>query len=359
MLPSPGNQSEAIGLMAAGFALLGILLIPSLVHSWTTLRGKPKSWQFPWSIVRWGWLAYSASLLGGSLSSSLDLGGSWLLPIIHVLANGSMFVVLVSLIFQERPAFSPQRFWGVFNSGLLFAPIASIAVEMFALLGVGLLWGLYFTQQPDQFNEFLALANRLPQSISSPAVLERVINKYLFRPGILWTVFGYTGVLIPILEEIIKPIGVWLLAGRNLTPQQGLLLGMLSGAGYGIFENITLGSNSDAWVFISITRLGTTLIHVFTSGLVGWGLASAWQNKQHLRLGFAYLSAVLLHGTWNNLTLLHTFAQYAEAREVFGSLVYQSAKMVPAGLSILSLGSFIGILLSNILSRRAIITREK
>ncbi|HNC09473.1 MAG TPA: PrsW family glutamic-type intramembrane protease, partial [Anaerolineales bacterium] len=40
-------------------------------------------------------------------------------------------------------------------------------------------------------------------------------------------------------------------------------------------------------------------LHMTSSGLVGWGIASAFKEKRWGRLAGAYLSAVLIHGVWN------------------------------------------------------------
>jgi hypothetical protein len=116
-----------------------------------------------------------------------------------------------------------------------------------------------------------------------------------------------------LIEEAFKPIGVWLLAGRSLTPAQGLAAGVLSGAGYALFESLFLGSSGSDWIAVVVARIGTSVIHIFTAALTGWALASAWGQGRYGRLAGAYLVAVLTHAAWNGVALLDVFKNLANA----------------------------------------------
>ena len=111
-------------------------------------------------------------------------------------------------------------------------------------------------------------------------------------PAVVASVFVYIAVLVPLIEEILKPIGVWLLAGRKLTPVDGFMAGVLSGAGYALFENLFLSSSGEQWMSVVLARVGTGAVHMFTTSLVGWGLASAWGQGRYLRLALSFALAV-------------------------------------------------------------------
>jgi RsiW-degrading membrane proteinase PrsW (M82 family) len=107
------------------------------------------------------------------------------------------------------------------------------------------------------------------------------------------------------IEEIFKPIGVWFLVGQRISPAQGFGYGVISGAGFALFENLGNTSNGgDAWALLATSRISTLLLHCFTAGLVGWGLASAWTQRRYLRLAATYAIAVLVHGLWNGMAVL-------------------------------------------------------
>ncbi len=109
------------------------------------------------------------------------------------------------------------------------------------------------------------------------------------------------------IEEALKPIGVWLLFGRRLTPAAGFAAGALSGAGYALIESLALTSSGEAWSSLVLARTGTSAVHILTAGLTGWALVLAWQKRRFLPLLLAYLCAVMIHGLWNGLTLMYSF----------------------------------------------------
>jgi RsiW-degrading membrane proteinase PrsW (M82 family) len=128
---------------------------------------------------------------------------------------------------------------------------------------------------------------------------------FLLNPGVLFILFSFIAVLVPMIEETFKPIGVWFLAGQKITPAQGFGYGVISGAGFALFENLgNTSSGGEAWALVAGSRISTLLLHCFTAGLVGWGLASAWSQRRYLRLALTYAIAVLVHGFWNGLAVL-------------------------------------------------------
>jgi hypothetical protein len=123
--------------------------------------------------------------------------------------------------------------------------------------------------------------------------------------GVLFLSFAFISVLVPLVEESLKPIGVWFLAGQKITPAMGFGYGVISGAGFGLFENLgNTSAGGDTWALLAATRITTLLLHCFTAGLVGWALASAWSQRRYLRLGVAFAIAVLIHGLWNGMAIL-------------------------------------------------------
>jgi hypothetical protein len=113
---------------------------------------------------------------------------------------------------------------------------------------------------------------------------------------------------------------------------------MLSGAGYGLFESLSLANGGDGWAFLVIARSGTTLLHIFTAGLVGWGLALAFSKGKYLNLALAYLAAVTLHGLWNGLSILSSGSALLGEDAASSSLLNflsQAAPVALVGLAVL------------------------
>jgi RsiW-degrading membrane proteinase PrsW (M82 family) len=351
-VPIPRDQVTSSYLFLAGIGFVGLLLIPSAFTSGKSLLGKEQR-SIDFSVKSW-WLVLAVPPLiaaGYFLSTASPLGLA-LFILVHLLANAAVVLWMLQLLRRKLPHGSAQRFWGMFGSGLALAPLLALVLEFALLLLIILIWLVYLQTQPELLAEINALLNRLPQSAVSPSILERIAGKYLIRPGVLGTIFVYVAVLIPVIEELIKPVGVWLLLDRDLSPWEGFLLGGLGGAGYALFENLTIGANTEVWTGVIISRMGTTAVHILTSGLVGWGLASAWSKSRYLRLGSAYFSAVVLHGVWNGLNIINLLTSFPDLQDQLGTFVGLFAAYAPAGLLILSLGSFGGILRFNAVFRK-------
>jgi RsiW-degrading membrane proteinase PrsW (M82 family) len=106
------------------------------------------------------------------------------------------------------------------------------------------------------------------------------------------------------LEEALKPIGVWFLVKRHLTPAEGFSAGLLSGAGFALVESLGYtSSGGQAWLSTVLLRTPTALMHITACGLTGWGIAKAISLRQSRWLFTGYGSAVAIHGLWNGLTI--------------------------------------------------------
>jgi len=343
-------------LFSAALGFAGILMIPSVLFSGRRLFGRPDQGRSSLRGIRWVLLLLPALVLLGYL---IQTGPAWskpLLPLIHVIANGAGIFWFLELVHRKLPEQSQQRFWGVFSSGLALVPAIAFTIEILILVGIGLIWMVIIQTQPAMKQDLLSLLNRLQQSNATPLIFEGAVGRVISQPGVALTIFLYIAVLIPLVEELFKPMVIWFVLGRKLQPLEGFLIGATAGAGYALFENLTIGATADIWTFVMITRLGTTAIHMMTSGLVGWGLASAWTDKRYLRLAGAYLGAVILHGIWNGLNVLSALADFPVIQDSLGSFGTNFANYAPVGLVILALGCFGGLLRANLYFRRAIMT---
>jgi hypothetical protein len=308
-LVNPSQVPEggvSILLMAAGAFLGGVLMIPSagLALARLTDREIPE-----WAHLRpilhpvlLSALGFLLVLLLGHLASQTSL--AWLLlPPLHLLAVGLPILGLVYLARQGLSAGSPQRTWGVLASGTALAPALILVAEFAALIGMLAIVFTAISAQPDLANEIERLARRLSQ-VRDPDAILQILSPYILNPIAIFSALSFSAVAIPLIEELIKPIGVWLLINSSLTPVQGFSAGVLSGAGYALFENLALGSSGESWAAVVLARVGTGVIHIYTAGLMGWALALAWTERRYVRLGLAYLAAVLIHGLWNAISVL-------------------------------------------------------
>ena len=107
-------------------------------------------------------------------------------------------------------------------------------------------------------------------------------------------------VIVPLLEELIKPLGVMLTSYRRPSPAQVFLWGLANGAGFALVENVfnTLFA-LNVWGVVMVMRVGATMMHCLGSSLVALG----WQNMLTTRRPWNFFCmyglSVTLHAAWN------------------------------------------------------------
>jgi hypothetical protein len=301
-LPTAGL---AIG--AVGFSLL---LLPSTILALMRLMGSNLAERIrPTARIRW-WLVIL--LLGLALAAALLLGylmvGSpvdWLVfPVLHFLAVGLPIVILVYLGMRGLPAASRQRRWGLFDSGLTLSPLLIIIAEIAAFVGFAALGMLLIVTRPELMETLRELASQVTTPEVTPEKITELFGPLFLRPGFILAAFLFVSVVVPMIEEALKPVGMWFLHGRLRRPAAGFVAGLLCGGGYAMFESLVAFNGAEQWTSISIARMGTAAVHVVLSGLVGWALVRAWREKRYLGLGGTYLAAVAIHGSWNAMTVI-------------------------------------------------------
>jgi len=153
-------------------------------------------------------------------------------------------------------------------------------------------------------------------------------------------------VIVPLIEELFKPLGVWLFGFQIETPTQGFVLGLLSGAAFALFESLNASADgSMSWGAIVTARAGTSLLHMTASGIVGWGIVSAFKEKRYGRLVGAYFAAVLIHGIWNASAAGTGISALGETIGKPEWLTFAPALV--CGLLVLAIGMFAVLIASN------------
>lgn len=350
-----GGNLEKLSLyvFAAGSAAVGLLVVPSAVYSFNRISGRDIAVRFP---DRW-WLhptililALPAVLLLGHLAARQGSFGLLLLPFFHILAVGLPVLWFLYLGVRGLPLGSQQRRWGVFDSGLVLGPIMIMLVEVILLGVVILVIGLFLINQPDLLRELFTDIEGLVNSNADPDQIITELRPYLLNPAVIFLVYLFAALLVPLVEEALKPVGVWLLINRGISPAEGFTAGLMSGAGYAFFESLALTSAAEQWMMVVVARIGTAVIHILTAGLMGWAMVYSWRNSSYLRLGFTYLGVVCLHGLWNGLTLLMVLALIIEESNPVSEIYFgvpAIGGLVPFFLGMLSLTAFLALLWVN------------
>jgi RsiW-degrading membrane proteinase PrsW (M82 family) len=231
----------------------------------------------------------------------------------------------------------------------VLGPALILVAETVALVAAVLVVIVWATSQPELMKAFMAISQEVQSGRASSDELVRSLGPYLLRPGILFGVLVFASLIVPLIEELIKPIGVWLLFGRPMTAAAGLAAGAISGAGYAFFESLALTSNGQDWALSVVSRSGTAVIHIFTASLMGWALVLAWRERRYLRLLGTYALAVLIHGSWNALALLNAAGSLSDlqAGAQKSPLLSQVGALAPYGLIIMTVAALVALLWVN------------
>jgi hypothetical protein len=282
---------------AAAFGALGLLGLPPIYWAVRGLLGKPPSARGrPRPVWVLGAALFPVSLLLGYLAFETEALPQGFGLLAHLLAAGAPVLIAASLGLQLGPLISIRRGWGHFLAGLWAVPPVALVLELLGLIPIVLLLILGLSLSAEG-RAVLDLLSASP--VVNDADLREVVGTFVAQPWLLLLLAAYLSLLVPMLEEALKTMAVWPLLGRDLTPAEALLGGLLGGAGYALFESLFLPQPGGDWTATMLARGGTPLIHGLCTAMTCWGLAQAIGQGRWGRLLGAYATAVALHGSWN------------------------------------------------------------
>ena len=310
--------SQALGNMSLAWSavLVALLNIPALFYSIPRIGGRLA----PQTTLTAGWRLASLALIvwagvvasAGLLASNLTLLTVIVLPPLGLLAAGLPVWWLVE--FGRRGLHtSPQRFWGAVSVTLAATMPVVIITELVGFLLIGILLLAWLaSSSPNLINQLQDLVRSFSSGGASPEALINTLSPYLEKPGVVLAGLAIFGLIMPLVEELFKTLALWFVPGKRMSESEGFILGLVAGGTFALIETLnTLPAMiGQAWTFLILARAATSLLHITCGGLVGWGLASAWQRERYLRLGGLFLLAVTIHGTWN------LFVQFSAIQEL-------------------------------------------
>jgi hypothetical protein len=350
------EEGDPAGQMITAFAFgfEGALL---LVCSWFVLQktmGREQAefpFKFPysnWQIVSViGTIVVSAGI-GGVIAYSKTAWLSWImLPILTVLV-----IVPPILLFLAIGAngIEPGPRWRVFSTlglSLTLSPLIIVAAEVVLLLGVIIASSIVIAIQQPALVQEVAKLGRILQSETSEDAILKLLAPYISSPSVIALLVGFMAVVVPLVEELFKPLAVWIFARKIESPAQGFVMGLLSGAAFALIESLNAsGDGTMTWPVVVSVRAGTSLLHIMASGLVGWGIVSAFREKRIMRFFAAYFSAATIHGVWNACAIglgLSLVGEVIGKPEWF----YNVIPAMLGGMIVLGVGIFLVLIASN------------
>ena len=308
-----GQETLPLLSLAWTAGISGVLLIPSTAYALMRLLHRPlPNWKLsnPLRTTNRAMLLWSVLVGLGMLISGSENLALWVLPPIQILILGLPLWWLVERGRAGLETGSPQRSWGILGFGLTITSTFTLIAEILAIVILGLLGTLWISTQPEWMEEITRIGQRLAYAQMDPVIIERIITPFLRQPGVLFGILAFTSGIVPLLEELIKPLALWGFAGRKLTPAEGFVMGAMCGATFALFESLGMflsAGSGEGWAILILGRTGTGILHTVTAAVMGWGLVSAWSERKYWSLGGSYLIAVSLHSLWNLFAMLSGF----------------------------------------------------
>lgn len=343
---------EMIGAFAFGFEMIILLFC-----SWVVLQkamGREQA-ELPFNFPFAGWQIFAGI---GMIILSVAIGGviaymeiAWLtwiiLPVLTVFVIVTPIWLLFGLGTNDIELGPRWRFFGILGLSMTIGPVIMIVMELVLLSGI-VIAGLIVVaiQQPALFQEIIKLGTIIKQETNQDVIL-KLFRPYISNPVVIAIAFGYIALIVPMLEELLKPLAVWIFAMKIETPAQGFTMGLICGAAFALIESLNAsGDGTVDWPVIVSIRAGTSLLHMTASGLVGWGIVSAFHEKRIMKFFAAYFSAVTIHGIWNACAI---GAGLSAAGESIGKpeWLFNFIPAMLGGMFILWIGMFAVLIASN------------
>lgn len=302
--------SEAGIMMVIGWTslLIAFAFIPALISALFYLQGKPMP-ALKQSIQQIGqvalfiiWILSIVVVMLTSQYQSLNFITSLLiLPLVVVPILFFFFIGARNLSLGNHP-----RTWGAVAFNFAITMPVVLMVELLLFVIIFLIVAIWLAGQPELLSQILLYSEQISNGVFESQEAEKILVDLISQPIVLNGSILVIALLVPLLEELFKPMAIWFLAGKHLTPSQGFVGGLIGGACFAMLESLgAVGIPADSeWLILLFGRTGTGLLHVTLSGMVGWGFASAFYNKNWGRAILAYVSAVAIHGLWNFFALL-------------------------------------------------------
>ena len=237
----------------------------------------------------------------------------FLLPVLTLPAVALPIWIVLGLGIRGIPLGTRWQTWSIFGVAMTIVPFVLIFLEAIVLVLMLLIVGIFLLSQPDFVTEMQLLSRQIYILGPESEAVRDLFIPYITKPAVIVVALSYFSLLVPMMEELLKPLGVWLSANKLTSPAQGFALGALSGSAYALIETLGVSAQTEEWASLLLSRVGTGILHITTSALMGAAIFYAIRERRYLRLLATYALAIFLHGFWNALAILYSFSAATEA----------------------------------------------
>lgn len=293
---------QASVLAAACFVLgpgLGSALVWQAVNS---LHGRPSARFRLWP----SWLLFIIFILIVAFGQAIlrtRLLSILFFPIFHVLAIAIPIAALVGFVGRKittnvRGSVRWREAILQLSSGAFVATSLALPWEGIMLLSVAVIVFSFVALVPGG----LAWIRELSAHLRSPTWLDDPANaaRFILSPPVFILVALMFAVIVPMIEELCKAVGIVLMSYRRPSRAQAFLWGVAGGGGFALTEGLlSTAITLESWGLVALMRVGTTVMHCLGGGLMGLGWYYLRVARRPWRLLGTYALSVALHSLWN------------------------------------------------------------
>lgn len=350
------NKADPAGQMIVAFAY-GFELLILIICIWFIFQkalGREQANQpinFPyseWQIFAVIGIIVLSVTIGAAISYTEIAWLTWLiLPVLTIFVIVPPIWLLFGIGTKGIELDPRWRVFSILGLGMTLGPVIMIALELIILIAIIVISAIFIAIQDPFLLKELISVSKLIQNQPNPDQIFNLIAPYLKNPLVIGTTIGYIAIIVPLIEELFKPLAVWIFAKKISSPAEGFAMGLLSGGAFALIESLNASSDGTVgWAAIVSIRAGTSLLHMTASGLVGWGIASAFKEKRVSRFFAAYLTSASIHGIWNACAVgigISVVGESIGKPEWLGNF----APAFLCGMLVLGFGMFVVLIASN------------
>lgn len=306
-------EPSSLHLMSLGWISLAMaaLLVPAAIVGGRSLRRgpeRPLPLRVNHSLVLLALLIPLTMAFAGWLAYRNPITAMIIVPPAQLIIIGVFAWVIYKLARRGIEDGTQRRRYGVHTFGLLALPMVTIAVEMMVILVLVVAFVVWLLAQPELVAQLAGMQDHLQELMLDEEALEQFVAPFINNPWLAVIMILVVGGIMPVIEELLKPLAVWLMRLRGLSENEGYLYGLISGLAFGVFESFGMMANvqpgGEEWLTLVASRSVTTVLHMATTALVGWGIGGLGRNGGWGRLARKTLLAIGIHSAWNSLGVI-------------------------------------------------------
>jgi hypothetical protein len=301
--PAEATTLEIAVLLAASAFLAIVPGAAFTYHGVSELMGEPSgASRLPPALLAVP--VFALALAIGGLVMAMEEPVAAVMPPVHLLAAALPAVFLVGLAARGGLGWRMAGCRPTWRQVLVAVGFAMAVATMLSALAEGVLDGgivVAFLAGKDAF-EGVASSEDLRDVF-------RNVEDFLSNREQLAAALLTVAVVPPLVEEAFKGLGVRLVLSTQTSKASAFVLGVLAGTSFGTVEALLSGLNGlnggdTDWWSLMLMRAGSTTAHALASGLVGLGWYEVMVQRRPFSGLLHYGAAVLVHGSWNALTVL-------------------------------------------------------